>query len=228
MILQLHSRWGNRWAKISQHLPGRTDNEIKNYWRTRVQKQAKQLKCDVNSKQFRDAMRYVWIPRLIERIRASSSSSETKSPSGQPSTAATTTAIVDSFCSNVITTSQVTYGNSSTTGSVKVYPSLLLPELSADTSSDNSLETQVSSVSDLTTECYNRRPSANNLQNGSNSFPEKLGWIRDDDGNMGIEAILEEQTNIDWFGGGDHSMPMEISVWNDEDIRFLQQQLHDD
>ncbi|KAI4301544.1 hypothetical protein L6164_034812 [Bauhinia variegata] len=72
LILDLHSRWGNRWSKIAQHLPGRTDNEIKNYWRTRVIKQAKQLNCDVNSKQFRDAMRYVWMPRLLERIKAAS------------------------------------------------------------------------------------------------------------------------------------------------------------
>ncbi|XP_074581774.1 transcription factor MYB78-like [Curcuma longa] len=70
LILELHSRWGNRWSKIAQHLPGRTDNEIKNYWRTRVQKHAKQLKCDVNSKQFKDVMRYLWVPRLVERIRA--------------------------------------------------------------------------------------------------------------------------------------------------------------
>ncbi|KAK9161789.1 hypothetical protein Syun_008130 [Stephania yunnanensis] len=72
LILELHSRWGNRWSKIAQHLPGRTDNEIKNYWRTRVQKHAKQLQCDVNSKQFKDAMKYLWMPRLLERIRASS------------------------------------------------------------------------------------------------------------------------------------------------------------
>ncbi|KAF7837678.1 transcription factor MYB108-like [Senna tora] len=73
LILDLHSRWGNRWSKIAQYLPGRTDNEIKNYWRTRVQKHAKQLKCDVNSKQFKDTMRYLWMPRLRERIQASSS-----------------------------------------------------------------------------------------------------------------------------------------------------------
>ncbi|URD92620.1 MYB family transcription factor [Musa troglodytarum] len=72
LILDLHSRWGNRWSKIAQYLPGRTDNEIKNYWRTRVQKHAKQLRCDVNSTTFRDAIRYVWMPRLLERIRAAS------------------------------------------------------------------------------------------------------------------------------------------------------------
>ncbi|XP_064979673.1 transcription factor MYB2-like [Musa acuminata AAA Group] len=75
LILELHSRLGNRWSKIAQHLPGRTDNEIKNYWRTRVQKHAKQLRCDVNSKQFKDIMRYVWMPRLVERIREASISS---------------------------------------------------------------------------------------------------------------------------------------------------------
>ncbi|XP_020086902.1 transcription factor MYB108-like [Ananas comosus] len=76
LILELHSRWGNRWSKIAQHLPGRTDNEIKNYWRTRVQKHAKQLRCDVNSKQFKDLMRYLWMPRLVERIRAASGNGE--------------------------------------------------------------------------------------------------------------------------------------------------------
>lgn len=31
-----------RWSKIAKHLPGRTDNEIKNFWRTRIQKHIKQ------------------------------------------------------------------------------------------------------------------------------------------------------------------------------------------
>ncbi|KAL5220800.1 hypothetical protein ABZP36_025513 [Zizania latifolia] len=68
LILELHSKWGNRWSRIAQYLPGRTDNEIKNYWRTRVQKQARQLKVDANSTVFRDAVRCYWMPRLLEKM----------------------------------------------------------------------------------------------------------------------------------------------------------------
>ncbi|WOL18477.1 hypothetical protein Cni_G27273 [Canna indica] len=67
LILELHSKWGNRWSRIAQYLPGRTDNEIKNYWRTRVQKQARQLKIDANSASFRDAIRCYWMPRMLEK-----------------------------------------------------------------------------------------------------------------------------------------------------------------
>ncbi|XP_077243914.1 myb domain protein 62 [Tasmannia lanceolata] len=73
LILELHSKWGNRWSRIAQHLPGRTDNDIKNYWRTRVQKQARQLKVDANSARFRDAIRCYWIPRLLHKMESSSS-----------------------------------------------------------------------------------------------------------------------------------------------------------
>lgn len=42
LIVDLQARWGNRWSKIAKQMPGRTDNEIKNYWRTRIQRKVKQ------------------------------------------------------------------------------------------------------------------------------------------------------------------------------------------
>lgn len=40
LIIQLQKQWGNRWSRIARSLPGRTDNEIKNYWRTHLRKKA--------------------------------------------------------------------------------------------------------------------------------------------------------------------------------------------
>ncbi|KAK4717821.1 hypothetical protein R3W88_016159 [Solanum pinnatisectum] len=40
LILELHSKWGNRWSRIAREVSGRTDNEIKNYWRTHMRKKA--------------------------------------------------------------------------------------------------------------------------------------------------------------------------------------------
>lgn len=46
LILDLHSRVGNRWSKIASFLPGRTDNEIKNYWNTHIKKKLKRMGLD--------------------------------------------------------------------------------------------------------------------------------------------------------------------------------------
>lgn len=37
-IIELHAVLGNRWSIISRHLHGRTDNEIKNIWNSRLKK----------------------------------------------------------------------------------------------------------------------------------------------------------------------------------------------
>nr|QHG11462.1 R2R3-MYB transcription factor 34 [Taxus chinensis] len=46
LIIDLHSHLGNRWAKIAAHLPGRTDNEIKNYWNTHIKKKLSRMGID--------------------------------------------------------------------------------------------------------------------------------------------------------------------------------------
>lgn len=41
LIIRMHSLLGNRWSLIAGRLPGRTDNEIKNYWNTHLSKKFK-------------------------------------------------------------------------------------------------------------------------------------------------------------------------------------------
>ncbi|GAB2269113.1 hypothetical protein Dimus_004042 [Dionaea muscipula] len=41
LILRLHKLLGNRWSLIAGRIPGRTDNEIKNYWNSHLSKKMK-------------------------------------------------------------------------------------------------------------------------------------------------------------------------------------------
>ncbi|XVF19001.1 hypothetical protein REPUB_Repub11eG0073200 [Reevesia pubescens] len=45
-IIQLHSILGNKWSAIAARLPGRTDNEIKNYWNTHIKKKLLRMGID--------------------------------------------------------------------------------------------------------------------------------------------------------------------------------------
>jgi myb proto-oncogene protein len=38
LIINLHGLLGNKWSVIAGRLPGRTDNEIKNYWNTHIKR----------------------------------------------------------------------------------------------------------------------------------------------------------------------------------------------
>ncbi|KAK2990180.1 hypothetical protein RJ640_014632 [Escallonia rubra] len=226
LILELHSRWGNRWSKIAQHLPGRTDNEIKNYWRTRVQKHAKQLKCDVNSKQFKDTMRYLWMPRLVERIQAAATTTN------GASSASTTTTTANPAINNmgIASAGQVVLPQANANGNlggVQINPSFTPENSSTGGSSDSFGRSQLSPVSELT-DCYNY-PAVNQNQNQDylqpnyqqlGSFTESLispsGYF-----NQGLDFQPMEQTNP-WVDGGDAS----DNLWNVEDIWFLQQQFN--
>jgi transcription factor MYB, plant len=46
LIVKLHALIGNRWSVIAARLPGRTDNEIKNYWNARLRKKLVGLGVD--------------------------------------------------------------------------------------------------------------------------------------------------------------------------------------
>ncbi|KAK3205287.1 hypothetical protein Dsin_019333 [Dipteronia sinensis] len=49
LIIHLHSLLGNRWSQIAARLPGRTDNEIKNFWNSTIKKRLKNLSSSSSS-----------------------------------------------------------------------------------------------------------------------------------------------------------------------------------
>ncbi|XP_061372904.1 transcription factor MYB8-like [Gastrolobium bilobum] len=49
LIIRMHSLLGNRWSLIAGRIPGRTDNEIKNYWNTHLSKKLKNQGTDPNT-----------------------------------------------------------------------------------------------------------------------------------------------------------------------------------
>ncbi|KAF5953232.1 hypothetical protein HYC85_011176 [Camellia sinensis] len=49
LIIKMHALLGNRWSLIAGRLPGRTDNEIKNYWNTHLSKRLLSQGTDPNT-----------------------------------------------------------------------------------------------------------------------------------------------------------------------------------
>ncbi|XP_043704600.1 transcription factor MYB35-like [Telopea speciosissima] len=46
LIVRLHKAIGSRWSLIAAQLPGRTDNDIKNFWNTKLRKKLQQMGID--------------------------------------------------------------------------------------------------------------------------------------------------------------------------------------
>ncbi|KAH6830267.1 hypothetical protein C2S53_000236 [Perilla frutescens var. hirtella] len=45
-ILEMHKTIGSRWSLIARRLPGRTDNDVKNYWNTKLKKKLTKMGID--------------------------------------------------------------------------------------------------------------------------------------------------------------------------------------
>ena len=173
-------------------------------------------------------MRYLWMPRLVERIQAAAATAT--------NTSSTSTATVSAPATNQHSISNRDVG----TGNLVMAPHGIngndfgvshvtqsyTPENSSTAASSDSFATQVSPVSDLTTDYYNipvnRNTNPDYFQAGQVGYSESMisppGFF-----NHGLDFQAMEHSSNQWpMDSGDTS----DNMWNLEDIWFLQQQLN--
>ncbi|KAJ8641875.1 hypothetical protein MRB53_018569 [Persea americana] len=81
LIIKLHALLGNRWSLIAGRLPGRTDNEVKNYWNSHLRRKLIKMGVDPNNHR----MSRTLLSHQHNHGITSATSSGSKSQESQPS-----------------------------------------------------------------------------------------------------------------------------------------------
>ncbi|XP_028775896.1 transcription factor DUO1-like [Neltuma alba] len=95
VVIELQAQFGNRWAKIASYLPGRTDNDVKNFWSSRRKRIARILHSSPpSSKSYKnknEVPSFHNVSPLEARKFSSSSVEESSSKAHQPRSSSFTT-----------------------------------------------------------------------------------------------------------------------------------------
>ncbi|KAF6138924.1 hypothetical protein GIB67_025653 [Kingdonia uniflora] len=77
LIIKLHALLGNRWSLIAGRLPGRTDNEVKNYWNSHLRRKLIRMGIDPNNHRLGNCISR-HLQKQVSHATTTSSTSKTK------------------------------------------------------------------------------------------------------------------------------------------------------
>ncbi|KAK2993553.1 hypothetical protein RJ640_014589 [Escallonia rubra] len=83
VVIELQGQFGNKWARIATYLPGRTDNDVKNFWSSRQKRLARILHTPTppSSKSQKKSGKQVPALRQVPTLEAPKLSSSTEEES---------------------------------------------------------------------------------------------------------------------------------------------------
>ncbi|KAL8472726.1 hypothetical protein ACS0TY_029814 [Phlomoides rotata] len=85
LILRLHKLLGNRWSLIAGRLPGRTANDVKNFWNTYVLKKSSSSLAGKNPEKTVETKNILFKPRPRTFFKSHDKTNETKDEKKNPS-----------------------------------------------------------------------------------------------------------------------------------------------
>ncbi|KAF2323991.1 hypothetical protein GH714_005887 [Hevea brasiliensis] len=80
LIIKLHALLGNRWSLIAGRLPGRTDNEVKNYWNSHLRRKLMNMGIDPNNHRLNQNLPRLQNPQDSSSATSSGMKSDTTKP----------------------------------------------------------------------------------------------------------------------------------------------------
>nr|QIG55729.1 MYB transcription factor [Paeonia suffruticosa] len=81
VVIELQAQFGNKWARIATYLPGRTDNDVKNFWSSRQKRLARILPQSKSSQQIKHCVPVFHQVPTLEAPKLSCSMEEESSSS---------------------------------------------------------------------------------------------------------------------------------------------------